>query len=130
MNGSTNQQIVENPLLDTFTLFGINTVINIIGKMSIQIIICSLPFIGLVSLFKENISKNIIVYLILIYFISLGMWAVVFSMHDSVQLWANAFLPFYNIILIYFMFIGIKNSNYLMKRVLFIFFFNYCVFKI
>jgi len=121
LNGSANQHIVENPLLDTFTLFGIKTAINIIGKMSIQIIICSLPFIGLVFLFKENISKNIIKYLLLIYFISLGMWAVVFSMHDSVQLWANAFLPFYNVILIYFVFIGIKNSNYSMKRVLFIF---------
>tara|TARA_Y100000991_G_scaffold130751_1_gene98422 strand:+ start:214 stop:1968 length:1755 start_codon:yes stop_codon:yes gene_type:complete len=121
LNGSANQQIVENPLLDTFTLFGIKTAINIIGKMSIQIIICSLPFIGLVFLFKENISKKIIIYLILIYCISLGMWAVVFSMHDSVQLWANAFLPFYNVILIYFVFIGIKNSNYSMKRVLFIF---------
>lgn len=89
--------------------------------MSIQIIICSIPFIGLVFLFKENISKNIIIYLFLLYFISLGMWAILFSMHDSVQLWANAFLPFYSVILVYLVFIGIKNSNYSMKSVLIVF---------
>ena len=119
-----------NPLQDTFTLAGIKTAINIIGKMSIQIIICSIPFIGLVFLFKENISKNIIIYLFLLYFTSLGMWAILLSMHDSVQLWANAFLPFYNVILVYFVFIGIKNSNYSLKGVIVIFclissYFNY-----
>ena len=121
LNGVENNVTSVNPLLDTFALAGMKTAINIIGKMSIQIIICSLPFIGLVLLFRENISKNIIIYLFLVYFTSLGMWAFLFSMHDSVQLWANAFLPLYNVILVYFVFIGIINSNFIKKSISIIF---------
>ena len=100
LNGGENRATAVNPLLDTFSLSGMKTAINIIGKMSIQIIICSLPFIGLVFLLRENISKNIITYLLVVYFISLGMWAVLFNMLESVQLWANSFLPLYNVILV------------------------------
>ena len=121
LNGGENSYSHDNPLFYTFTLAGIKTAINIIGKMSIQIVICSLPFIGLIIFCKDNISKNIIKYLILVYFISLGMWAVLFEMIDSVQLWANAFLPLYNIILVYFLFVGLRNSNFIKKSISIIF---------
>jgi len=77
------------------------TTINIIVKMTIQVIIISLPFIILFALNFSRIKhlRKMFIFLIIMYISSLLVWAILWPMHDSVQLYSNIFYPTLNIVL-------------------------------
>lgn len=78
------------------------TMVNVFGKMTIQIMIVSFPIMLILILNRRKISSNynpILIFVSLLVFMSLAIWAVLWKMHDSVQLYSNVSNPFINLLL-------------------------------
>ena len=76
----------------------ISTWINVTGKTSLSVILCSLPFFILYYIIKRDAKSNDLVGIcIFTYFCTIFTWAFMHPLTDSVQLWSNAFFPLYHI---------------------------------
>lgn len=103
-----------------FDLNYVKTSVNIIGKTSLQMLFVLLPYLGLLYFIKESKKYfQIILFTLFGVFVGLLVWAIVFPMHDSVQLWAVFYLPASNLLcFILFSIIFIQQQKIVPKLLL------------
>lgn len=106
--GAKSPTALENDSLlsQIFDLNYVRTFVNVIGKMSIQVIIISSPYLALLFFTRKNLSievRRLFFFLFIILGCSLFVWAFLWKMHDSVQLYSNLILPMANLSLFYFL---------------------------
>ncbi len=87
----------------------LKTGVNIFIKTSLQILVTTSPYLVLIFYLRKQIFiiKDIYIYTILTIIFSLITWVVMHTMHDSVQLWSNIYLPMINILFFSLIILGL-----------------------
>jgi hypothetical protein len=102
--GERSAIVLDNKSMisQVFELSYLKTFVNVIGKMGIQILIVSFPFVVLIFATRKKIFTDVwrgLLFLLIVLLSSLATWAFLWRMHDSVQLYSNIAIPISNTVL-------------------------------
>lgn len=90
---------------------GLKTAFNIVVKTTIGVVISLSLFVAFIVIGKVKVQWRVVLYIAILYFSGIAMWAFFHTRITSVQLWSNLFFPFIHVIIFVILALAAMNRR-------------------